>query len=292
MDVTQFMDILPGETHRYDHTACTAGEDTRQRLYVTRAAHSNTLLLYCHNCQQGSRYFIGERPLYRDEKPPTPKHEASVIKPVKAPIMPNASTPIGEFHATSQAWLARTFNLTAHVENGGDPEVLRARYDIREHDTGVNPNPRGNVGLHSYQLRKVDARDTGPKYYSRKLQHMDTPGVTHIQMEQLDDVTVLVEDYMSGIAVSEAGYNAVVNYGVQKPGNLMPWLHKNTNAFVVWLDNDSDHVIGQSVGIMRQQQMFSGGKMGVYRITEEFDPKHLQSRGIRAIIEETIKRNR
>lgn len=46
--------FLPvGKTIRMNHGGCTAGTDTRRRLYVTHDAGGH-LLCYCHNCAQGT----------------------------------------------------------------------------------------------------------------------------------------------------------------------------------------------------------------------------------------------
>lgn len=50
----QLRDLSIGATVRVNHIGCSAGEDTRKRLYVTRKPAPNDLVVaYCHNCGQG-----------------------------------------------------------------------------------------------------------------------------------------------------------------------------------------------------------------------------------------------
>lgn len=45
--------VPTGATYRMDHKDCTAGTDTRRRLYITHDS-SGDMLVYCHNCGQGT----------------------------------------------------------------------------------------------------------------------------------------------------------------------------------------------------------------------------------------------
>src|SRR5210317_1255666 len=61
--------IEPGQTIRINHTDCDAGEDTRQRLYLTRTHADDTVVVgYCHNCQQGGKHSDTSYTKYRNEK--------------------------------------------------------------------------------------------------------------------------------------------------------------------------------------------------------------------------------
>ena len=62
-------DLEPGETVRYNHTDCPAGEDTRRRLYLTRPHADPTWVLgYCHNCQDSARSGGKKYEQYRNKR--------------------------------------------------------------------------------------------------------------------------------------------------------------------------------------------------------------------------------
>jgi hypothetical protein len=52
--------LAPGQQVRISHSECTAGTDTRDRLYVKRS-DENTIIAYCHNCGGHGVTGIGTR---------------------------------------------------------------------------------------------------------------------------------------------------------------------------------------------------------------------------------------
>lgn len=88
--ITTAPEMAVGNTLRFDHIGCPAGEDTRGRLYVKRTS-DNFWVAYCHNC--GSPGWYKHSPLFglagnsdtlvhqlkklldKDELPPVQEHE-------------------------------------------------------------------------------------------------------------------------------------------------------------------------------------------------------------------------
>lgn len=272
-------DIEPGETLRMNHTTCEAGEDTRERLYVTRTlANPLVTIAYCHNCQQGGRWNDGNYKSYRDTK-----HRNRANAPQRFESVAEVEIPKGlvddlnTWPGYAQAWAI----------SRGLGGTLCERYAIK-----YDPNsdriylPRGNfVGNGTvskqagYQLRSLGR---GSKYTT--VQREDAPNWSKVYLG--DDVTptwaVIVEDLVSAIhVVEESKYDqdcnhpiVYVNHGTKIDPTMLYEIANECKWATVWLDNDNDHVLKQARLMKRTIALYNSG-ITVAKVPAEYrDPKY------------------
>ena len=269
-------EIEPGQTIRINHTECDAGEDTRQRLYLTRTHADDTVVIgYCHNCQQGGRYKDKAYAAYRDRKHTavkrTPEIKDNIIEP------PGLVRQLSDWPIDAQAWA-----ISRRLD-----QVLLDKYSIAYDPTSDRvylPKLEGTE-LMGYQLRAIHEGQQ-PKYYT--VSDPDAKSwTTFLGDEVCLDITI-VEDLISGIHIAEAGKTgAVVLHGVKIDPVLMYLIARNWKSAVIWLDNDSQHVDNQAKQMERTIKMYSP-HIEVGRVSEYRDPKYYKSREIVSIIEEAL----
>jgi len=295
--MTEIEDLEIGDTVRLNHDGCMAGTDSRRRLYITRpVSNPESVVAYCHNCQAGGYHKTGQHSGFRRTR-----HEntpAVNILKVRDHITvpPNLLEDIDDWPLLAQAWAFRgklNKNLIKGYGIAYDPSSDRVyipRYDwhSKHGDTYYFGDLKG------YQLRNVDASSKRPKYLT--VTATDDTGFSLLKAERQPVAAnwtraVLVEDYLSGIHVIEATHDGavvtfvVVNYGTQI--NL-PALHSCSlqGKAIVWLDNDSKHVIEQAKQMTRTINMIRSQCI-VQMIAGKTDPKHHTWDEINAILGDT-----
>ncbi len=285
-------DIEVGETKRIDHTTCDAGEDTRQRLYLTRTvADPTTVIAYCHNCQQGGRWKTDGFTEYRNNRHDSSRIPASYIH-VKEIEVPNhmLSDP-REWPTEAKHWaLSRQmgYDTLKKYKIKYDPSSQRVflpRGDFRESEWD---NVRG------YQLR--DLHGQGSKYLTA--QEDNTYGWSTLwphPTEPSGRYVVIVEDLLSGIVIQEEAIESdgfapyiYVNHGTKIDATMMYKIANDPNAtyVTVWLDNDSQHVVNQAKLMARTVSMYNP-KCRVRVVDEPYeDPKQYSPDEIRRALDE------
>lgn len=292
-------DLEPGASTRVNHDDCGAGEDTRRRLYLTRPlANPSVIIAYCHNCQQSAYSRTGEWTDYRDQL-----HISNVTLPVSL-VKKGFDKPKGMVSDTidwpvhAQAWAYK----------GKLDSVLVAKYGI-EYD--VNSDrvylPRFKATTHphvhnlqAYQLRNTDPKKNVPKYLTvcsetdNGYTIMYSSNATPPSETESNILVIIVEDYLSGIAITEAyqthisvlSIHVLVNYGTKI--NLEA-LHKAAqySRVLVWLDNDSDHIKEQAETMARTVRLMSSDAEVGTDLTHS-DPKHYTNDDLRNTIDEWI----
>jgi hypothetical protein len=274
--LSEMEELTPGQTVRLDHTDCEAGEDTRQRLYLTRThADESKVVAYCHNCQQGGAWCTTPYQLYRDDKHDatnagwiahvTHKERVDVEEP------PGLVSDPYVWPAPAVAWISMQGLNYKMVEKYGikyDPSTDRVylpRY--RTIDRGA---PIEESKLLGYQLRSLQNWNK-PKYLT--VQSKEGPNYTYIHNGSTNHA-VVVEDLASGIAIAEAtDYGVYVNYGTKIDPTMMYIIATNFQYAYIWLDNDNHHVIRQS-RLMAQTIAMYDDLIDVIRVKTASDPKH------------------
>jgi len=263
-----------GETQRVNHEECEAGEDTRRRLYITRPlADPTKVVAYCHNCQQGTSWRDSKYASYRDNK-----HKGTVplLSEVRELVVPkNMVYELSQWPVYAQAWAMKN-RLTqgmcnrAHISfDPSSDRVYLPRYKHLDYYTGV----RGD--LVGYQLR--DTIGKGPKYLTVQRREEEPLSLLTQCASQLE-CAVIVEDLVSGIHIAEAAkknnapLDIHINYGVKINNHLLYKL-KDTKHIMVWLDNDSAHVINQAKHILRTAGLFAPNA-SLHLVENYSDPKH------------------
>lgn len=291
----QMDEIEPGQTTRFNHTECTAGEDTRRRLYVTRTlADPTTCIAYCHNCQEGGRYDDNGYAKYR-----TRKHfqGASLVKNA---VEDNVTEPPGLIHvgvqwpieAKSWAYANKVGTIVAKYGVAYDPSSDRVYLPRYRYMRGRERHGE----LVGYQLRNLH-KNSQPKYVT--VQKKDAVGYMrmypngHSFGEADSGCAVIVEDFVSGIAIIEATKldacgikpTVYVNYGTKVDATMMYKIAGDYDSVLVWLDNDSEHVIEQANTMVNTILLYSDS-CEASRVITSSDPKHYSGAEIRAILQE------
>ncbi len=285
------LDLEPGETLRVNHDGCEAGEDVRRRLYLTRPGSDPTNVIgYCHNCQTGGVLRTGSYMNYRDRKHHQPLRGPSVLK-MEDLAPPNhmiQDIMLWPTHATAWALkgkLSSTLCQTYNIQF--DPSSNRVY--LPRYKSFAASAPLGGE-LKGYQLRNTDPGLRVPKYLTVATD--DDRGYSIIYGKVVSTVEptiiVLVEDLLSGITVVEAfeqaqrTVHAMVNYGTKVNLEAVHHCSRYDNT-LVWLDNDSPHVIDQAKVMARTIQLLHPGAQVVSELREK-DPKHYDYITLRKIV--------
>ena len=287
--------LEPGATARVNHEPCSAGEDTRRRLYLTRPlANPDVIIAYCHNCQEQGYTKAGNWQSYRNEL-----HDDSHIGTQTTKVIESFSKPLGmigemrDWPIHAQAWAYK----------GKLDSVLVPQYGIKYDVSSdrvyiprfVSLTDSHSHGLQAYQLRNTDPTKNGPKYLTvcSETDNGFTTMCHHPGHCDESHMIVIVEDYLSGIAITEAYKNSththihtIVNYGTKI--NLEA-LHKASQypRTLVWLDNDSHHVNEQSKVMARTIRLMDSDVQVCIELNNT-DPKHYISADIRHEIDAWI----
>lgn len=275
------MKVARGQTLRMNHTDCDAGADNRRRLYLTRPAASPDVLLgFCHNCQ--------EHGVLRDG---SDEFKDFNVKPVQNEKSVPFAPPVGLVDADVEAWphdaqvwrISKQLTLEDCTKAGIKYDPASHRVFLPMYDRmAANGMCHSNTNLMGYQLRDISG--TNCKYLTA-LKDKDTK--PHTIIGHGTRVTYLVEDLASGLVLQRAFQRnevfdvvVVVNYGVK----CTPEVLSNSvlsNYYVVWLDNDGDHIEDQARIISRTWQLFSGNP--TYIEDQYSDPKSVDDGAIMAI---------
>lgn len=277
--------LQTGETVRVNHDGCEAGTDVRRRLYITRPqSNPNTVIAYCHNCQNSAYSTTGTHLQFRNAKHDgPPPSTTTILDNIQSPS--NMIKHLTDWPTAAHAWALKNKLTQARLIEYGieyDPNSERVylpRYSAY---------PMGT--LMGYQLRNVNTQSIKqPKYLT--VTHSDDKGYTIFATVPRCAICVLVEDLVSGIHVYDVGkrrdaidqYAVIVNYGTKV--NLEACYEAaQFETVVVWLDNDSTHVMAQAKTMQRTIIMINPDD-NRRRILSPTDPKHYQPEDIHRIIQ-------
>lgn len=263
-------EFVDGATQRFCHNLC---GDTRNRLYITKAADKdNTFLYFCHNCQESGAVYVV-----------CPFGSTNWQVPGAAPAKVRDLCTLDDFGYSSMATMdpenipTVTLNYFSRFSNvlslhtiidakvRVDPHT--GEYIIPMYDTlMVQPlgfYPKGPKEPYGYTRRSFNGLKG--RYQVSKEPNTEAGTILKIgckgtRLKHL--LGVIVEDYFSGLAciqaiedtgiLSDTRVCVLVNYGVNcKPFVLKRFLdtlksstciHTHKTKVCVWLDNDSEIV--------------------------------------------------
>lgn len=284
IDPTQYqLDTLEaGETRRVDHLDCSAGADTRARLYLTRPLSSPTHVIgYCHNCQESMALLTSDTyEPYRDNL-----HGSTHCgnKSVEDLVIPSGLiSDYAKWSTAGQSWWYANLSTARQAYSGSgiaeDPNTGRI-FIPRYGDMAVSNTITG------YQLRNV-GNDKGSKYYT--VTGPEDLGYTIIRGKQLTTTApthqVIVEDYISALHITWAipTSEVIVNYGTRVNLEALDRMGEHTAKKVVWLDNDSRHVIDQAETMASTLKLLHGGECEV--VKNHADPKRHSTARIKRVL--------
>ena len=154
-------DLQPGDKVRVNHVDCTAGEDTRRRLYIERSdSDPCTLVYWCHNCQDGGAIRDHNHQNYRDFRHATTVSESPIKYEETIEIPQGIIYDWTMWPVQMMAWALQKnldTSLAAAYGIGYDPQSDRAFLPM--YRTWVDGH---GMDLEGYQLRLLHGK--GPKY--------------------------------------------------------------------------------------------------------------------------------
>ena len=277
---TEIESIQPGETIRVDHTECTAGEDTRRRLYLTRVlANPEVVVGYCHNCAEGGKHTDSKYTQYRDERHKKVGGVRASTKVYHVAPPDSVIRTLSHWPVHAQAWAMKNKLTQVDLNTYSiGHDTASDRVYIPRYDRVLCNIHNGGQALQGYQLRLTQGK--GPKY-TTVLTHDDKGYTVLVPYHGAPmETIVVVEDLVSGIHVinadSSATVSVLVNYGVKINPVAMPALTLY-NKVVVWLDNDSAYVVEQGRKYARTVALYGTDADVVYNMS---DPKHFSATDI------------
>lgn len=261
-----FRDHLPGavgEQVHINHTNCPAGEDTRQRLYITRKDET-LYLAYCHNCTGwGALKVTNGATTWKYVNPRVHTVDALLIpEPVPTDLKSlNDSWGVGSGYKKCLNYIQNYLeNLDSnfHVADKVvfySPSLKRIVLHIKDEDNSF------------WQARGCSGEKL--KYYSGKSQ--DKNAIV-LSGRAGNEVCVLTEDILSAVSVATTNkYDAIPLLGTT-PANFPQLVSKLSKykKVIIWLDNDE---AGASGGTELHTRLQMLGSFSVARYFSPLDPK-------------------
>jgi len=295
-------------TYRYNHEDCPDGEDTKKRLYITVPTDQPwTRVAFCHNCGSVGYAVIrkdswGGRPthsmLMEDEQEADDKLNAAFGK-YQAETAPvslqwSGSCQPEDFSAAALRFLGRSGISTKDINmydirynTFTDSVEMYLCADITE-DNNYRRVPVVKV------IRPMGKFNAPPKYIMERDPYMeqedcllfpnngvpedyDTEGMT----------CVIVEDMLSAIKCTKAGYTAYPLLGVHTRTEQLFKLADKHQHIVIWLDNDNETVVAKAKSMEQSITMLFGEEK--VRRSERSDPKNYTTIAITAEIHNLIE---
>jgi len=242
-------DLLRGEQIHINHDNCTAGADTKRRLYIKRTEDGTNILAYCHNCSLHGRYVqdFGRAIAARsrntgnanscnafDYESGRGKHGET---DKRATTPRNSEYDIRKWRREHRLWLQK-YGIITPKET--DLYKICANEDL---NGVILPVYRDKLLL-GYQLRTFDGGDK-PKYITRRVDNNALwwySGDYLLQSSPSD--IVIVEDMLSGIKC--ARYSATVALlGANIGDDLLAFLLQKAidkTRFTIFLDDDNRQI--------------------------------------------------
>lgn len=258
----------PG-TERVNHDGCTAGVDTKRRLYVTRKEEGN-VVAYCHNCGI-SGVHSGTSRFRVAHVPKAPKTVEGTLE-----MKHNMKDKPYDWPKEMLAWLNECgIDLTIAMKYG-------IVYDTDDRRI-IIPKLNKSGDLVMFQSRRL-YEDGTPKYLTYKVKDAYYHDALEGKVEP--NTCIVVEDMLSAIRCAEAGYTAVPLFTANVTDKTMLTMVREYDTIVVWLDNDNTTVIRSSANAVRKLRALAGTKEAIMQVQTSTDPKHYTDREIIHIIDE------
>lgn len=268
LDYEDYMPHAPPEvgTGRVNHDNCTAGIDTRRRLYVTRK-EDNSVVAYCHNC--GFSGFSRSTRRHRVVRIPRPPEEVKE----KIAMPKGIITDTKRWPPEMKDYLKKCHvNLTT----AGDYGIC---YDAQDKRMIIPKLYEGELVM--FQSRRL-FDDGTPKYLTYKEEH----GYLHEPMQLRRSVVasntcIITEDVISAIRCAELGFTAVPLMGTNLPVDVVLTLRREYATIVVWLDND-----GVGVNRIRDEivRILAVTGLTVVTVSMYKDPKYINKKDLNEIL--------
>ena len=247
-----------------NHTACSAGTDTRGRLYIKY--DSGKYIAYCHNCSRSGVWSTGDKSWLRQRTKLAKSSKKSHISE-----LPRLDYDIEGWPVQAKLWLRRYLSC--------DPFTYNIGWS-KSHNRLVLPFFYNEM-LAGYQTRNILPEDDGPKYLTYRVK--DMPSVNSKVTD--GGPVVIVEDIISSIKVFEAGYSSVALLSSNMADDLLPIvINTSPSRVVIWLDDDNHTVRAHQRSLAKRLGLLYSTK--IVR-TNGRDPKEHSIKEIKCLISQS-----
>ncbi len=261
------LDSLGSQIH-INHENCTAGKDTKKRLYIRRLDNGN-ILAYCHNCSK-SGHFVEA---FSRTRAASKRSYGSIreSESISFSLPKDYEGDIGTFPASAKTWLYKYGIRNDQIKQYG---IGYSEY----HKRVVLPIWRDGE-LRKYQMRKIFEQDIGPKYITFRKNHEVKEGFVATG-KMLPETLVIVEDVLSAIRVAEQ-FNSLALMSDSISDYDLIWICQHFSKVLIWLDNDNRQV---QLSQIRIKNKLDNLVKSVKIIREEKEPKHFSDIDIKRIV--------
>lgn len=257
-----------GEQIHINHEGCSAGQDTKKRLYIKRI--DNGILAFCHHCGKHGYYYDASITSFRHKKNSVLSRCSDSISNRTQPRIPkDAETVLSRWPPEARAWIGR-YGITAQeiVSNG-------LFYSERIGRVGLPVYNEHSVSYISY--RKIHRQDDGPKYTGEGSPKSDFVLAT----TPIDSSTIIIcEDKLSAIKCSRIVDACCLNGTHLKQEAFLSIVRKYSNI-IIYLDDDNRQVKFKQIDIKNNFEQF--GK-AVRIVHSNKQPKELSTDDLKSLL--------
>ena len=233
-------DVGVGEQIHVNHTNCSAGEDTKRRLYIRRT-DDGSIVAYCHHCSQSGYYREDER-RYRTLESTFGSSQTITKRSVQLPRDSQSDT--GAWPPKAKVWLYR-YGIT-------DEEIKRHGI-VYSNDLGRVILPVYNGGnLVGYQARQIF--DDGKEKY---LTQTTDPSrmVWYTSNTTSSSAVCFCEDILSAIRVGRRMSSCAL-LGTNLKDEVLNQIISKHDEFYIFLDDDNRQVVMSQIALKNKLELF------------------------------------
>lgn len=256
---SEFLDDAPdtiGAQVHVNHKGCSAGDDTKKRLYIKRTS-DGTVLAYCHHCGLSgvSRSKYRHIHSYRTTTYP---HSGVSTSGLRMPV--DADRDTTKWPREALAWLIKYGILVKEISDYGiaySPRYNRVCFPL--YMDGVY------IG---WQGRAVNDVVNPPKYLTFVDSKNPTGNVAVFRQASRTSRVVIVEDCVSAIKVNRT-YDSIALLGSHVSDDTVIWIADRYPEVCIWLDNDKPEVLREQTRLNRLFSVLGKSKL----VLTNRDPK-------------------
>lgn len=263
-------DLARGEQVKVDHDDCTAGVDTKQRLYIKRTDDGKRVLAYCHNCGLSGSY--SEDVFGHLQAKKNSGHAFGRGRRSYTGLPKDCETSPTEWTSAARAWVFKFGFRDSEVESAGityspslDRVVLPCTVDGEEF---------------GYQSRRLSVHDPKPKYLTEAKKRPLFSTYKCQDTTIIHPPLVICEDILSALKSSRFA-DSVALLTSTPNNNVISWIvNQGYTKFIVFLDNDNRQVRESQRKLRDRLSVF--GEVEV--ILADRDPKEHTNQELRGLL--------
>lgn len=273
-----------GEQVHVNHDNCSAGIDTRKRLYIKRC-EDGRILSYCHNCGE-SGYFLPSIQEGRGTRKSNRGTNGNVYETTRSrKSLPRDCQVYAQWPALAKQWVSHYDITPQEVANHGicySPRLRRVILPVfiytNNHDSSVSHTTAQSTGptLGLYQARKIYPNDTGAKY----LTYRNDSCVFVTNNNNRVDVCVICEDILSAIKLGRVAGRSIALLGTNLQEKHILTVVEGYKRFLIFLDNDNIQVKKAQIKLFRMLSAFGDVKVTHH----DKDPKECSDKELERIV--------